>query len=111
MHQSFLDMQCLKGDNVQEFLTSLKKRCHELKAAGVTVTELKYECTILNGILEPLSSYTSLTILSLHFICKLTHEPFNMVDVIDTLCKKANCLKMVKDLAQGQGKGKNRSIL
>ena len=33
-----------------------------------------------------------------------------MMDVIYTLCKEADCLKAVKDLAQGQGKGKNRSV-
>jgi hypothetical protein len=99
MHQSFLDMQCPKGDDIQEFLTSLKKQRHKLKAASITVTKLEYECTILNSILEPLSSYASLTMLSLHLTCKLTHEPFNMMDVINTLCKEADCLKMMKDLA------------
>jgi hypothetical protein len=109
MHQSFLNMWCLKGDDVQEFLTSLKKQHHKLKAASITVTKLEYKHTILNGILEPLSSYASLTMSSLCLTCKLTHEPFNMTDVINTLCKEADHLKMVKDLAQGQGKGKNRS--
>ena len=109
MHQSFLDMWCLKGGNIREFLTSLKKWRHKLKAAGITVTEPEYECTVLNGITEPLTSYTSLTMLSLRLACKLTPKPFDMTDVINTLCKEANHLKMVKDLAQGQGKGKNQS--
>ena len=110
MHQSFLDMWCPKGGNIWEFLTSLKKQCHELKAAGITVTEQEYKCTVLNGIPEPLPSYASLTMLSLCLICKLTHEPFNMTDIIDTLCEEADRLKAVKDLAQGQGKGKNWSL-
>ena len=109
MHQSFLDMRCPKGGDVREFLTSLKKRRHELKAAGVTVTEPEYERTVLNGITEPLTSYASLTMSSLRLACKLTREPFDMTDVIDTLCEEADRLKMVKDLTQGQGKGKNRS--
>ena len=46
---------------------------------------------------------------SLCLTYKLTCKPFNMTDVIDTLCKEADCLKTVKDLAQGQGKGKNWS--
>ena len=54
-------------------------------------------------------SYASLTMSSLCLACKLTHEPFNITDIIDTLCKEADHLKAVKDLAQGQGKGKNRS--
>ena len=101
MHQSFLDMQCPKGGDIWKFLTSLKKQHHKLRAAGITVTELKYECTVLNGILEPLPSYTSLTILSLCLASKLTHLPFDMTDVIDTLCEEADHLKVVKDLAQG----------
>ena len=86
MHQSFLDMQCPKGGNIREFLTSLKKQRHELKAAGVTVTGQEYKRTVLNSILEPLSSYASLTMSSLCLTCKLTYEPFNMTDVINTLC-------------------------
>ena len=109
MHQSFLDMRCSKGSDVREFLTSLKKRRHELKAAGVTVTEPEYERTVLNGITEPLTSYAALTMSSLRLACKLTGEPFDMTDVIDTLCEEADRLKMARDLAQGQGKGKNRS--
>ena len=33
-----------------------------------------------------------------------------MIDVIDILCEEADCIKTVKDLAQGQGKGKNQSM-
>ena len=109
MHQSFLNMQCLKGSNIREFLTSLEKQHHELKAASITVTEPEYEHTILNGITEPLTSYVALMMSSLHLACKLTGEPFDMTDIIDTLCMEANCLKMARDLAQGQGKGKNQS--
>ena len=109
MHQSFLDMQCLKGSDVREFLTSLKKRRHELTVAGVTVTEPKYERTIIHGLPDPLPAYASQTMGSLRLTCKLTCKPFDMTDVIDTLCEEADRLKTVKDLAQGQGKGKNRS--
>ena len=65
MHQLFLDMQCLKGGDVREFLSSLKKRCHELKAANVTVTEPKYKRTIIHGLPGPLSAYASQTMGSL----------------------------------------------
>jgi len=109
MHQSFLDMRCLKGSDIREFLTSLKKRRHELTAAGVTVTEPEYKCTIIHGLPDPLLAYASQTMGSLRLTCKLTCKPFDMTDVIDTLCKEADRLKTVKDLAQGQGKGKNRS--
>jgi len=33
MHQSFLDMQFLKGGNIWEFLSSLKKQHHKLTVA------------------------------------------------------------------------------
>jgi len=110
MHQSFLDMQCLKGGNIWEFLSSLKKWCHKLTAAGVTVTEPEYERTIIHGVPDPLSAYASQTMGLLHLTCKLTCSPFDMMDVINTLCKEANRIKTVKDLAQGQGKGKNWSV-
>jgi len=110
MHQSFLDMWCPKGGNIREFLSSLKKQCHELTAAGITVTEPEYKCTIIHRVPDPLSAYASQMMGSLRLTCKLTCSPFDMTDVIDTLCKEANRIKTVKDLAQGQGKGKNRSV-
>jgi len=110
MHQSFLDMQCPKGGDIWEFLSSLKKRCHELKAANVTVTKPEYKRTIIHGVPDPLSAYTSQTMGLLCLTCKLTRSPFDMTDVIDTLCKEADHIKTVKDLAQGQGKGKNWSM-
>jgi len=110
MHQSFLDMRCPKGGDIQEFLSSLKKRRHELTVAGVTVTKPEYKRTIIHGVLDPLSAYASQTMGSLRLTCKLTRSPFDMMDVIDTLCKEADRIKMVKDLAQGQGKGKNWSV-
>jgi len=110
LYQSFLDMRCPKGGDVQEFLSSLKKRHHELKVANVTVTKPEYERTIIHGVLDPLSAYASQTMGLLRLTCKLTRSPFDMTDVIDTLCEEADHIKTVKDLAQGQGKGKNWSM-
>jgi len=110
MHQSFLNMQCPKGGDIQEFLSSLKKRRHELTVAGVTITEPEYKRTIIHRVPDPLSAYASQTMGSLRLTCKLTCSPFDMMNVIDTLCKEADCIKTVKDLAQGQGKGKNQSV-
>jgi len=93
MHQSFLDMRCLKGGDIREFLSSLKKRRHELTAAGVTVTEPEYKRTIIHGVLDPLSAYASQTMGSLHLTCKLTRSPFDMTDVIDTLARKPTASK------------------
>jgi len=110
MHQLFLNMWCLKGGDIWEFLSSLKKQHHKLTVASVTVTKPKYEHTIIHRVLDPLSAYVSQMMGSLHLTCKLTCSPFDMTDVINTLCEEADHIKMVKDLAQGQGKGKNWSM-
>jgi len=78
--------------------------------ASITVTKPKYEGTIIYRVLDPLSTYASQMMGSLHLTCKLTCSPFDMMDVINTLCEEVNHIKMVKDLAQGQGKGKNWSV-
>ena len=36
---------------------------------------------------------------SLRLTCKLTSKPFDMMDVIDTLCEEADRLKTVKEMA------------
>ena len=92
MHQSFLDIWGLKGGNIQEFLNSLKKRCHKLKVAGVTITEQEYEHTILHGLPEPLPAYAFQTMSSLWLTCKLTCKPFNITDIINMLCEEADCI-------------------
>ena len=38
LYQSFLDMKCLKGGDICEFLNDLSTKRHELKAIGITVT-------------------------------------------------------------------------
>ena len=43
---------------------------------------------------------------SLQLTCKLTSKPFDMTDIIDMLCKEANCLKTLKEMAQPQSKAK-----
>jgi len=80
MHQLFLDMQCLKGGDIQEFLSSLKKWRHKLTAASVTVTKPEYKHTIIHRVPDPLSAYASQMMGSLHLTCKLTCSPFDMID-------------------------------
>ena len=43
LHQSFLDMHCAKGGDVQEFLASLSYKKETLVVAGVHVTEKEHE--------------------------------------------------------------------
>jgi gag-polypeptide of LTR copia-type len=57
LRQVFLDMQCAKGGNVREFLTSLGCKREELAAAGVKVTEEEYKQMILRGIPFKLVTY------------------------------------------------------
>ena len=47
LHQSFLKMHCMKGEDVWEFLDSLCCKREDLAAAGVSVTDDKYKHTIL----------------------------------------------------------------
>ena len=109
LHQAFLDMRCPKGGDVREFLTNLRKKRHELKAAEVTVTDAEYERTILRGIPDTLAVYASQTLSTLRLAVKYTGKPVDMSDVIDSVCEEADRIKTrrtLKDQSQGQGRGK-----
>jgi len=105
--QAFLNMRCLKGSNVQEFQTTLRKKCHKLKAAGVTVTEPEYKSTILQGIPNTLAVYAAQTLSTLRLATKYTGKAIDMSDVIDSVCKEADCMKIHRVLKeQTTSKGK-----
>ena len=109
MHQSFLDMRCPKGGDVREFLTGLKSKRRELRAAGVNVTEAEYERTILRGIPDGLANYASQMLNSTHISTKYTGKAVDMSDIIDSICEEADRMKIrraLKDQAQGQAKSK-----
>jgi len=109
LHQAFLDMRCPKGGNVREYLTSLKIKHHELKAANIGITDIEYEHTILKGILDMLATYTVQSLLTLWLAVKYTSKPIDMSDVIDLVCEEADRIKQcceLKDHSQGQGKGR-----
>jgi len=109
LHQAFLNMCCPKGGDVQEYLTSLRMKQDELKAASVTVTDIKYERTILQGIPDALAIYALQMLLTLCLTVKYTGKPVDMSGVIDLVCEEAECIKTchtLKDPSQGQGKGK-----
>ncbi len=59
LHQSFLDMHCMKGGDVREFLHNLCYKREELAATGVDITDKEYERTILCGIPNELATFTS----------------------------------------------------
>jgi hypothetical protein len=47
LHQSFLEMHCVKGEDVWEFLGNLCYKQEELAASGIDITDKEYEYTIL----------------------------------------------------------------
>src|SRR5437899_12751169 len=59
LHQSFLDMKCPRGGDIQEFLASLKMRQHELWAIGITITDPKFKWMMLCGIPDSLLTFTT----------------------------------------------------
>ena len=109
LHQAFLDMRCPKGGDVREYLTSLKMKRHELKAANVSVTDTEYQRTILQGIPDALSDYAAQTLCTLRLAVKYTGKPVDMSDVIDSVCEEADRTKTrrtLKEQSHGHGKGK-----
>jgi len=109
LHQAFLDMHCPRGGDVQEYLTSLRMKRHELKAANIGVTDIEYKRTILKGLLDVLAAHTAQTLSTLQLAVKYTGKPIDMSDVIDSVCKEADHVKthrVLKDQSLGQGKGK-----
>ena len=46
LHQAFLDMHCIKGGDVHEFLTNLGYKREELAAAGINIQWVKklFQC-------------------------------------------------------------------
>ena len=104
LHQAFLDMRCPKGGNVWEYLTSLKMKRYELKAAEVSVTDTEYQHTILKGVPDVLADYAAQTLSMLWLAVKYTSMPVDMSDVIDSVCEEADRKKTCRTLndpAQG----------
>jgi hypothetical protein len=52
-------MHCAKGTDVHTFLTTLQYKCEELAAAGVSITDCDYQCTVLCGISDELIRFAS----------------------------------------------------
>jgi hypothetical protein len=84
LRQVFLDMQCAKGGNVREFLTSLGCKREELAAAGVKVTEEEYKQMILRGIPFELATYASHLLSSATIIDK--SASINLDALISHIC-------------------------
>jgi hypothetical protein len=91
LHQAFLEMCCVKGANVKEFLMRLCCKHEELVAAKVLVTEKEYERTILQGIPGELVTFTSQLLSLAAIIDKSAAINFNAL--MNQICKEANRLK------------------
>jgi len=107
LHQSFLDMKCPKGGDVREFITGLKTQRHQLRAIGVTITDVEYERTILRGIPDSLATYASRTLTSFRIASRYTNKPVDMSELIDMISDEADRIKTrraLKDQAQNKGK-------
>ena len=83
LHQSFLEMHCVKGEDVWEFLDSLCCKREDLAAAGVSVTDDEYKHTILQGISGKLITFVS-HLLSLALIVHSTSK-INLDTLINLL--------------------------
>jgi hypothetical protein len=81
-------MQCTKGGDVREFLASLCCKRKELAAAGVSVTEKEYECTILRGIPSEPTTFAS-HLLSSALIIQ-SSQPINIDALINQICEEAD---------------------
>ena len=91
LHQAFLDMRCVKGEDIWTFLASLCYKKEELAAAGVQVSEKEYERTILQGIPDKLATFASHLLSSaliVHGMAKI-----NLDTLINLICKEGDRLK------------------
>jgi len=109
LHQSFMDMKCPKGGNIWKFLMDLRQQHHHLTTIRIPITNIKYKCTILYSILEPLALYALQTLNSLTIASRYTCKPVDISELIDMISKEAKHTKSQcppKDLTQAPGKGK-----
>jgi len=60
----------------------------------MTVTEPEYESMILQGIPNTLAVYAAQTLSTLCLATKYTGKAIDMSDIIDSICKEADCVKM-----------------
>jgi hypothetical protein len=109
LHQSFLDMKCLRGGDVQEFLASLKIRQHKLQAISITITAPEFKWTILHSILDSIVPFTAQTLNSLTIASRYTEKPVDMSELIDMISKEADCTKTHHAPKDQTGNGKTRS--
>jgi hypothetical protein len=88
LKQLFLNMHCVKGEDVRTFLKGLQYKHDELAAAGVTVSNHNYRCTVLHGIPGRLAEFASWLLM----LCG-SSNPIDTDTLIGDICKEADCMK------------------
>jgi hypothetical protein len=109
LHQSFLDMKCPRGGDIQEFLASLKMRQHELRAIDITITDPEFKQMMLHGISDSLLTFAAQTLNSLTITSRYTGKPMDMSELIDMVSEEADCAKTCHAPKDQTGKGKTES--
>jgi gag-polypeptide of LTR copia-type/Zinc knuckle len=103
LKQEFLEMCCPKGGDVRAFLTSLRTKRNQAKAAGVTISDDDYKQTVLRSIPDELAKFTVSTQMS----AQVSGNTLDMNFLIQSLCEEADRLKSHHAQRQhGQGKGR-----
>ena len=59
MLTSFSEMRCPRGGDVRSFLGSMRMKCEELAAVGVTMSDKEYQSAIIKSLPEEMSKFAS----------------------------------------------------
>ena len=90
LEQVFLDMRCPRGGDIRPFLMSLCSKREELAAAGISITQKDYQCTVLKGIPEELAKFAAQLLSS---ACLNSRPPVATDTLIDHICEEAEHVK------------------
>jgi hypothetical protein len=83
-------MCCPRGGDIWPFLTSLCSKRKELAAAGISITQKDYQCTVLKGIPEELAKFAAQLLSS---ACLNSRPPVATDTLIDHICEEAEHVK------------------
>ena len=105
LHQSFLDLHCVRGGDIQEFLESLSYKKEMLAATGMHVTEREHEHTILCSIPSKLAMFASTILVAAQVFN--TSTDLNALE--NHICEEADHLKPWHMKGGDQGGGKKEA--
>ena len=107
LHQAFLDMRCMKGGDIREFLANLGYKREELAAASVDITDKEYERTILRGIPNELATFASQLLSSALIVHNAASVNINAL--VNQINKEADWLKTRRACGQSSHGGKKET--